>query len=366
MKRIIYLALFVTISTACSTKPEYKIAGEIDGADNVTFLLQQRQADRIVTIDSAVSKKGSFKMSGGPIEYPQMVLLVAKDKNVRTSFYLENSKISITGKLDSLSKAKITGSKTQDEYDSFVASNKVLSDRYTVLYTEYQTANQTGNTTRVAELQKEAGTIQNEMIDLQKEFIRNNPGSYVAPSILNNLSYELELEEIESFISALDSNVANIPIMMSLKDRVSSMKKVSIGQKAPDFTMNDVNGNPVSLSSKIGPKLLLVDFWAAWCNPCRLENPNLVKIYSEFNKKGFEILGVSLDRTKDAWVKAISDDKLAWTHVSDLQYWDNAAARVYAVSSIPASFLLDESGTIIARNLRGADLYNKVSEVLGK
>jgi peroxiredoxin len=148
--------------------------------------------------------------------------------------------------------------------------------------------------------------------------------------------------------------------------RAHLMKTVAIGQKAPDFTLNDVNDNPVSLSSKIGTKLLLVDFWAAWCNPCRQENPNVVKIYKEFHKKGFDVFGVSLDRRKEDWVEAIAADKLTWTHVSDLQYWDNAAARLYAVNAIPANFLLDENGVIIARNLRGDDLLNKVKEILGK
>ena len=366
MKKIIYLAVFMVIAAACSTEPRYTITGKIGGSDDVKFLLQQRQDDKIITIDSAVSKNGSFKMKGGSVEYPQMVLLVAEDKNMRTSFYLENSKINVSGTLDSLFNADITGSKTQDEYDSFVASNKVLSDRYSKIYTEYQTASQTGNTARVGELEKEAERIQNEMIQLQKDFITNNPGSYVAPSILNNLSYQLEVDEIEKYITAMDTNIANIPVMQSLKERVSMMKKVAVGQKAPDFTMNDVDGNPVSLSSKLGSKVLLVDFWAAWCNPCRQENPNVVKVYKEFNKKGFDIIGVSLDRRKEDWVKAIADDKLTWTHVSDLQYWNNSAARIYAVSSIPSSFLLDESGVIIARNLRGDDLYNKVKELVGQ
>ena len=175
----------------------------------------------------------------------------------------------------------------------------------------------------------------------------------------------MEADEIESMINKFDTAIANLPQIKALKERVEVMKAVAIGQKAPDFTMNDVDGNPVSLSSKIGPKLLLVDFWAAWCGPCRQENPNVVKVYNEFNKKGFDVFGVSLDQKKEAWLKAIEDDKLTWTHVSDLQYWNNAAAKLYAVNSIPANFLLDETGTIIGRNLRGEDLYNKVSEVLG-
>ena len=160
--------------------------------------------------------------------------------------------------------------------------------------------------------------------------------------------------------------IAALPQIKSIKDRLAAMKVVSVGQKAPDFTMNDPDGKPVSLSSRIGSKLLLIDFWAAWCNPCRQENPNVVKVYNEFHKKGFDILGVSLDQQKEDWVKAIADDKLTWTQVSDLKYWGNAAAKLYAVNSIPSNFLLDENGIIIGRNLRGDDLYKKVNEELEK
>jgi peroxiredoxin len=204
------------------------------------------------------------------------------------------------------------------------------------------------------------------MTKLQKNFVKNNPASYITPSLLASLSYEMEPEELESMINGLDTVIAELPQVTSLKERLVVLKTVSIGHKAPDFTMNDTNGNPVSLSSKIGPKLLLLDFWAAWCNPCRQENPNLVKVYNEFHGKGFDVLGVSLDQRKEDWLKAIADDKLTWTNVSDLKYKDNEAARLYAVNSIPSDFLLDETGIIVGRNLRGDDLYKKVKEILEK
>jgi peroxiredoxin len=365
MKKIIYLLVFTTIIAACSTKPHYVVKGKIIGSDSITFYLQKREAGKTITIDSAVSRKGSFTMKGGPVEFPQLIQLVAGDTRKRTSFYLENSEITITGSLDSLFKAVISGSKTQDEYKSFVDSNKPLSEKYSKTYIEYQEASKAGDTSRVKQLEKQADSIQVEMTSLQKNFVHNNPASYVSPSILGSLSYEMEAEEIESMINGLDTAIAAIPQITSLKERVKVMKSVSVGQKAPDFSMNDVNGNPISLSSKIGPKLLLLDFWAAWCGPCRQENPNVVKIYTEFNKKGFDVFGVSLDQKKEDWIKAIADDKLTWTHVSDLQYWNNSAAKIYAVNSIPSNFLLDETGTIIGRNLRGPALYNKVNEILG-
>ncbi len=365
MKKSISLFVMILLLASCSTETRYVVKGKIEGSDSIVFFLQKREAGKVITIDSAVSKKGEFIMKGGMVDYPQLVQLVAGDTRKRTSFYLENSTITVSGSLDSLFKAEITGSKTQDEYKSFVESNKTLTDIYSQIYSEYQQATQTGNTELLAEIERRADSVQNEMLNNQKNFVLNNPSSYVTPSILGSISYEMEADELESVISKLDTAIASLPQIVTLKERVIQMKAVSIGQKAPDFTMNDVNGNPVSLSSKIGSKLLLIDFWAAWCGPCRRENPNVVRVYTEFNKKGFDIFGVSLDQKKEDWLKAIADDKLTWTHVSDLQYWNNSAAKTYAVSAIPANFLLDETGTIIGRNLRGEDLYDKVKEILG-
>jgi len=365
MKKIIFLSVLAAVLSACTSGPQFVIRGKLAGADSVTLVLQKRADGQIVNLDSAVVKKGSFKMKG-VIEYPDLVQLVALNTPYRTSFYLENSNITITGTLDSLFNAKVSGSKTQDEYNSLIESTRPLSEKYSDLVQKYQVARQVNDTAEISRIEKEADVIAKDMNSLQKEFIVNNPSSYVTPSILRSLSYEMEASEIEAVINSMDTSVARIPMVRELKARVEAMKKVAIGQKAPDFTLNDVNGNPVSLSSKIGSKLLLVDFWAAWCGPCRQENPNIVKTYNEFKNRGFDIFAVSLDQSRDDWVKAIADDKLTWTHVSDLQFWNSAAAQLYAVSSIPANFLLDETGTIIARNLRGNDLRNKVSELLGR
>ncbi len=364
MKKIIYLFVSVALMVACTSEPHFVVKGNIEGSDSVTFMLQSRVSGKIVTLDSAVSDKDIFKMSG-IIEYPNIVLLIASNTMNRVQFFLENSEITITGKLDSLSDAKISGSKTQDEYQGLIDASKSLDNKYRSIMNEFQVARQENNSEKVAQLQKELNDLDNEMTQIGKDFVKNNPASYVTPLILSSMSIEMEADEIEAAINALDTSVAKIQVVRDLKTRAIAMKAVAVGQKAPDFSLNDVNGNPVSLSSKIGTKLLLVDFWAAWCGPCRGENPNVVKVYNEFHKKGFDVFGVSLDRTKEDWIKAIADDKLTWTHVSDLQYWNSAAAKLYAVNAIPANFLLDETGTIIARNLRGEELYNKVNEILG-
>jgi peroxiredoxin len=366
MKKLFQFTIALALLAACSSEPHYVINGKIEGADSVTFLLQKRVNGQMVNLDSALAIKGSFKMKGGSVRYPEMVLLVARDTRMRTSFYIENSEITITGKLDSLFNAKITGSVSQDEYDGFIKANNQLSEKYNDIYNQYQIAHQNNDTALISKLEKDAETIDEEMTNLQKEFVKNNPSSFVAPSILTQLSYSMEGSEIESYINAMDTAVASTDLIKNLKERVIKMKTVEIGKKAPDFTLSDPEGNPISLYSKLGPKLLLVDFWAGWCRPCRMENPNVVKVYKEFNKKGFDVFGVSLDRTKEDWLKAIADDKLTWTHVSDLQYWNNAAAKLYAVNSIPANFLLDDNGIIIGKNLREEALYNKVRETLAQ
>ena len=365
MKRLFYLLIMAALIGACSSEPRYVIKGDIEGSDNELFYLQRVVDGQIVPIDSAVSEKGSFKMTG-TINYPDLVQLIAMEKGARINFYLENADITINGKIDSLDAAKISGSKTEDEYQSLLGASSTFNEQAMNIDKEYQTARQANDTEKMSQLEKEISGLEEKMIAVQKDFVKNNPSSYVAPAVLRSISYYMEGDEIAAIISAMDTSVAKIPIVKELSDMATAMKAVSIGQKAPDFTMNDVDGNPISLSSKIGSKLLLIDFWAGWCNPCRQENPNLVKIYNQFSKKGFDIFGVSLDQQKESWVNAIADDKLTWTHVSDLQYWNNAAARLYSVRAIPANFLLDESGTIIARNLRGDALLNKVNEVLGQ
>ncbi|MBD0368365.1 MAG: TlpA family protein disulfide reductase, partial [Flavisolibacter sp.] len=162
----------------------------------------------------------------------------------------------------------------------------------------------------------------------------------------------------------LDNSVRNSSLGKAVAENIAFNKVGAVGTEALNFTQNDVNGQPVSLSSFRG-KYVLIDFWASWCKPCRMENPNVVKAYQKFSNKNFTILGVSLDQEKEPWIKAIEKDKLSWTQVSDLKFWSNEVAVLYHVQGIPQNFLVDPNGKIVAKNLRGQELEAKLCELLG-
>ena len=344
----------------------YKITGNLAGAEGMAISLIKASGIGNTNMNAAIVKDGKFQMEGRGIQYPEMVFLTTPTKRERVSFFLENSEISITGNIDSLAKAVITGSKTQDEFKGFLSSVKSINSGNAQRIKEYQAAAQAKDTVKISQLRKEMAAESQKVIEVGKAFIRNNPKSYVCPMLLADIFPRIPAEEAESLINSLDPGVSKTSTLLGLKERIIALKSLAIGKKAPDFTLNDANGNPISLYSKLGPKLLLIDFWAGWCAPCRQENPNVLKTYNEFNSKGFDIIGVSLDRTKDQWVKAIADDKLPWTQVSDLQYFNSAAARLYCINSIPANFLLDDNGIIIGSNLRGEALYKKIKELIEK
>jgi len=353
MKKILFfliLSVGIVFSfTSFAQAPHYEITGKIDGAEGVKFTLQKTVSGKVTVLDTTEVVNGMFMITGGSVEYPEMVALVTLDRRKGFSFYLENTKITITGKLDSLSNAKVAGSKSNDEYSAFMKSIKPLNDKMTKITNDYKAA---------------TTAAMNELKAAQKDFVKNNPGSFVSPYFLRNLTSDMKPEELESIINAMDPEVLKTAAIADIRSRLSAMISVTEGKKAPEFTLNDMNGKPVALSSKVGTKLLLIDFWAGWCAPCRMENPNVLKVYQEFSKRGFDIIGVSLDRTKDEWTKAIATDKLPWTQVSDLKYFNSPVAKLYNVNSIPANFLLDEKGIIIALNLRGEALYNKINELL--
>jgi peroxiredoxin len=234
------------------------------------------------------------------------------------------------------------------------------------LQNRYQQAMTSNNEEEVKKVQIDYQALMDNMKVFTKNFVKEHRTSVVAAYItLTQLANQIEGAELDSLVAGFPQEISKSEYVIKLNEMAQAMKKTAIGAVAPDFTMNDPQGKPIQLSSLRG-KVVMIDFWASWCSPCRQENPNVVKVYQQFHDKGFEILGVSLDRSKEDWEKAIKEDQLTWLHVSDLQYWQNNAARLYTVNSIPQTYLLDKEGKIIAKGLRSQELEAKLAELLGK
>jgi len=363
MKNLILIfALIVTLS-ACNTRKsnEYVINGKIEGKFSGNVYLQKNADGQFQILDTAIVENGKFRFKG-IIETPD-IYYIGIDEARFVGFFNEASEIKITFNIDSLNKPEVEGSVSDNEYRKYLKTMDEYQSSQIGIYTRYNEAARTKDSAQMKLIEKEMEDLDAKQKLILVDYIKNNPSSFVSPYIAMRHSYELDLADLRNIISSLDSKVKKSSFSVMLEERIAILESVEVGKMAPDFTMNDPEGNPITLSSMRG-KVILIDFWASWCGPCRKENPNVVAAYKKFSSKGFDIIGVSLDRDATSWKSAIASDNLTWTHVSDLQYWNNAASKKYGVMSIPSNVLLDKNGVIIARNLTGEALTKKLEEVL--
>lgn len=356
------------ICLSCSSKSRYTINGKIEGVkEGKVYLRFRKEANcEMEIIDTVRMVDGKFTFTGS-VEGPLFCNLyfVGDKNNCFTYFFLENSDITISAGSDAFSTelAKsynawtISGSVSNDEYKKFQRIK--LPDE---IMQTYNKAKETGNE---EDWDRYWEKYHKWRINRTLEFIKEDNKSHVRVyellSFIINLR-DTPIELIEQAANSFDSSLDEYVYMQMLKEKLAILTRVAIGKPAPDFVMKSHRGEQLKLSSLKG-NYLLIDFWASWCGPCREENPLLVECYNKYHDKGFDILGVSYDNSKDDWLNAIKSDGLVWNHVSDLKGWDNVVGKLYYVKTIPSNVLMDPNGVIIARNLEIEDLELKLAEI---
>lgn len=364
------IALAITmISCNQNAKDEYVISGVADGIENgkKVFIQVMDEKNTPTSIDTAVVTNGKFEFKGKLKEVELAYLKFDLDGSM--PFFLENGKIDIVFDKDSTFKSTAKGTFNNDILAEFntksVAIGKKLAQFQKNNLGKMRLAKESNDTVTVNKIMAEHDSFQKEMDVYSEEFITKNTNAILSTLLIENFINQktLELAKIQSYFNGLTDEVKNTKSGKRVKKLLDAITSVEVGKKAPDFSAPSPDGKTVSLKESMG-KVTIIDFWASWCGPCRMENPNVVAMYNELHEKGLNIIGVSLDRDEAKWKEAIEKDGLTWNHISNLKFWQEPIAELYNVKSIPATFILDANGVIVAKDLRGAELKNKVYQLL--
>lgn len=370
MKKILVTISAITLLVSCNKKTEgYTISGDLKGIEDGTLIyLEKQDGFEMIKLDSTEVKDGKFEINGNTDDV-SISMLNLGDDGIRIPFVLENGKINIEFDTANQQDAKMGGTPNNDDFYTFNQEagkiQKKIQEFQNSSQEVFMNARMNNNTKVVDSLMDINSKMINELETYNLEFIEKRPKSYMAMLILSQMAQggSIELEKSKELFDKMDADVKETQPGKDLQEYLDKVSKVSIGQKAPDFSAPNPEGKTVSLKESLG-KVTIIDFWASWCGPCRMENPNVVRIYNKYHDKGLNIIGVSLDKDGDKWKEAIEKDQLEWAQISNLQFWEDPIAADYSVRAIPATFILDENGVIVAKDLRGDELESKIKELL--
>ena len=373
MKKIIVFLVFAATLIACSNvgKDEFILNGTIDGVPDGKIITLEKYDDSLgaVTVDTAKIKAGKFSFKG-KVSEPELHSL--RVENVQNSSYviIENGEIELEIVKDSTFKNKISGTYNNEQLYEFnlkgIAFEKKKKDFGKKFQSKFMVAKNQKDTATMKKIQSDYEKLEKEMKSENEAYLKSHPKALISALLIKSLFGEFEpnITKIETFYKGLDKSIQDTKAGKSILKNLNDFKTVKEGRKAPEFSAPNPEGKPISLNESLG-KITIIDFWASWCEPCRKESPNMVKLYSEFHDKGLNIIGVSLDKDAAKWKEAIAKDNLTWIHVSNLKEWKDPIAIQYGIKSIPSTYVLNQYGVVVAKNLTGDALKAKITELLG-
>lgn len=370
MKKLFVGILGLAFLAACNSGSNgYTISGTISGEPEnglKVFLKTADSLNQLIDVDTTTIENGQFSFAGTQAE-PKLHYIFMEQTRGNVPVIVENGDIEISFQKDSLNYAKLSGTQQNEMFMDFMNQSRSFNERAMSMQNDMRMAAQKMDTATVTALREEFIEFQNEAKNFNVNYAKENPNSLVSVLIIGNMmaSKALPLDEVKELYENLTPEMKATEPAKKLKEQLDKLMATDIGAVAPNFSAPTPDGDVLTLSDiTSNSKITLVDFWAAWCQPCRQENPNIVAVYNKYKDKGFNILGVSLDTQSGAWKNAIESDGLAWNHISNLQRFNDPVARMYNIDAIPAAFLLDSNRVIVAKDLRGPALEQKVAELL--
>ncbi len=366
MKKILFLSVIAVLFAACQNKSEYTVQGKIadENLEGQQVYFEKWTDSIMVSVDSTTIVDGAFIIKG---ETPSPVLrfltIGNKASKVRTMLMVEPGKIDVT--YDST--FHISGSAINDAYNVFNTKQSELSTKIRALSDQYNAAESENimNDTLREELTAAFDKTADESKALHYDFIKANIDNELGQYLFMVSSSMFEADQQKEILALANDDYKATKNIKRVVDRLDALEAVAIGKDYIDFTMKNPAGENVSLSDYAGKdKYVFIDFWASWCGPCRSEMPNVVEAYKKYKNKGLEIVGVSLDKDEDKWIQGIKDLNMTWPQMSDLKLWESEVVGLYAIQGIPHTILLDKEGKIIAKDLRGVMLDEKLAELM--
>lgn len=370
MRRILYLFITVLLfSCNENDSNSYQLEGTALGYEDGTqiFYFEIDGNNQSKVTDTLEVVNGKFSGSYPKIDDTALHFLRIGEGNANILFFVENEDIKATLYKDSIQASYVSGGKQNELYVEFQNESKKIAKKRLEITKALNQAQLEQDGIMVTEFRQELNALASGEQAYKRKFVNENGSSVFGLMLLSEMfsKQEIPANEVTAILDGLGPKMASNELAADLRATIEANKQANVGYPAPDFSATTPDGEQLSLKDAMG-KYTIIDFWASWCRPCRMENPNVVNVYNKYHDKGLNIISVSLDKAgqEERWKKAIADDKMNWYHVSNLKFWQDPIARQYNVRSIPATFLLDENGIIIDKNLRGPALGQKIGSLL--